>query len=204
MTRTRAVLTGGLVVGVLDGLDAVIFFGLRGVRPIRVFQAIASGLLGRAAFTGGLSTALLGVLLHFTIATIIAGVYVAASRKLDVLRRQPIAAGMAYGVVAWLVMNYVVIATVGRGGTPGAEDTRGRGERAAHPYVRSRDPGCLGRATGGRGGGLNGGRATAMAGRRGRVSVRLDPARQLLAQRGEIAELRGREREDTIKVDLAY
>ena len=109
MTRTRAVLSGGLVVGLLDGLDAVIFFGLRGVEPIRVFQAIASGLLGRSAFTGGLGAALLGVLLHFSIATIIVGIYVAASRKLEVLTRQPIAGGMAYGVVAWLVMNYVVI-----------------------------------------------------------------------------------------------
>ena len=109
MTLKRAVFTGGLVVGVLDGLDAVIFFGLRGVRPIRIFQAIASGLLGRAAFTGGLPTALLGVLCHFIVATSIVAVYVAASRKLEILRRQPIAAGMAYGVLAWLVMNYVVI-----------------------------------------------------------------------------------------------
>jgi len=52
MTRTRAILSGGLVVGILDGLDAVIFFGLRGVRPIRIFQAIASGLLGMNLFDG--------------------------------------------------------------------------------------------------------------------------------------------------------
>jgi hypothetical protein len=109
MTRTRAILSGGLVVGILDGLDAVIFFGLRGVRPIRIFQAIASGLLGRAAFTGGLRTALLGVLCHFIVATSIVAVYFALSRKVDVMRRQPIASGMAYGVIAYLVMNYVVI-----------------------------------------------------------------------------------------------
>jgi len=109
MTRTRAILSGGLVVGILDGLDAVIFFGLRGVRPIRIFQAIASGLLGRAAFTGGIRTALLGVLCHFFIATGIVAVYYAASRKVDVMRRQPIASGMAFGVIAYLVMNYVVI-----------------------------------------------------------------------------------------------
>lgn len=109
MNPKRAILTGGLVVGVLDGLDAVIFFGLRGVSPSRVFQAIASGLLGRAAFAGGLPTALLGVLLHFTIATSIVAVYFAASRKITILTRQPIASGMAYGVIAYLVMNHVVI-----------------------------------------------------------------------------------------------
>jgi len=109
MTRTRAILSGGLVVGILDGLDAVIFFGLRGVRPIRIFQAIASGLLGRAAFTGGLRTAFLGVLCHFFIATGIVAVYFAASRKIEVMRRQPVASGIAYGVIAYVVMNYVVI-----------------------------------------------------------------------------------------------
>ena len=65
------------------------------------------GLLGRAAFTGGLRTALLGVLCHFTFATSIVAVYVAASRELEDPRRQPIAAGMAYGVLAWPAMNYV-------------------------------------------------------------------------------------------------
>ena len=40
----RAILLGGLIVGALDGLDAIIFFGLRGVSTIRIFQAIAAGL----------------------------------------------------------------------------------------------------------------------------------------------------------------
>jgi len=31
----RAILYGALVVGVLDGIDAIVFFGLRGVSPIR-------------------------------------------------------------------------------------------------------------------------------------------------------------------------
>jgi hypothetical protein len=109
MTPGRAILAGGLVVGILDGLDAIIFFGLRGVKPGRIFQGIASGLLGRAAFSGGPATVLLGILLHFTVATGIVAVCVLVSRRLTVIARQPIAAGMAYGVIAWLVMNYVVI-----------------------------------------------------------------------------------------------
>jgi hypothetical protein len=50
-----------LVVGALDAIDAVVFFGLRGVTPIRIAHSIAAGLLGRAAFQGGLATAALGV-----------------------------------------------------------------------------------------------------------------------------------------------
>jgi hypothetical protein len=34
----RALLLGTLLVGTLDGLDAVVFFGLRGAKPVRVFQ----------------------------------------------------------------------------------------------------------------------------------------------------------------------
>lgn len=110
MTPARAVFTGGLVVGVLDGLDALIFFGIRsGARPIRIFQSIASGLLGKASFSGGIPAALLGVLCHFTVATGIVTVYVLASRKLRVLTEQPVICGIVYGIVAYLVMNYVVI-----------------------------------------------------------------------------------------------
>jgi hypothetical protein len=52
VTLARGIALGGLTVGVLDGLDAVVFFGLRGVTATRIFQAIASGLLGRIAFQG--------------------------------------------------------------------------------------------------------------------------------------------------------
>ena len=61
MSTGQALAYGTLVVGILDGLDALIFFGLRGAQPTRIFQGIASGLLGRSAFSGGLGTALLGV-----------------------------------------------------------------------------------------------------------------------------------------------
>lgn len=105
----RAILLGGLVVGVLDGLDAVVFFGLRGVAPIRVFQHIASGALGRAAFTGGLKTALLGVAFHFVIATAIVAMYYAMSRTIGLLTRQPVAWGIAYGVLVYAFMNLVVL-----------------------------------------------------------------------------------------------
>lgn len=69
LTSGRALLLGTVVVGSLDAIDAVVFFGLRsGVKPIRIFQSIASGLLGRPAFQGGYQTAALGACLHFFIA----------------------------------------------------------------------------------------------------------------------------------------
>ena len=80
--RPRAlysILYGGLAVGVLDFLDAIIFFGLRGSTPRGIFQYVASGLLGRAAFSGGTKTFALGLLLHFLNAFIFTTIYYFAS-----------------------------------------------------------------------------------------------------------------------------
>jgi hypothetical protein len=111
--RPRAldtILYGGLIVGILDGLFALIFYGLiLGVRPMRIFQSVASGLLGRASFEGGMQTFLLGILLHFVVALCIAAVYYAASLKLPVLIHRAVICGLIYGMLAHLGMNYVVI-----------------------------------------------------------------------------------------------
>jgi hypothetical protein len=111
--RPRAldtILYGGLVVGILDGLFALIFYGLiLGVEPLRIFQSVAAGLLGKASYEGGVQTFLLGVLLHFVVATCIAAVYYVASLKLPLLIHHAVVCGLIYGLIAYLVMNYVVI-----------------------------------------------------------------------------------------------
>ncbi len=120
--RPRAldtILYGGLVVGILDGLFALVFYWLiLGVPPMRIFQSVASGLLGRASYEGGTQTFLLGLLLHFFVATCIAAVYYVASLKLPVLIRHAVAAGLIYGLIAYLVMNYVVIPLSAIGSRP--------------------------------------------------------------------------------------
>ena len=105
----RAILFGGLAAGVGDITYAFVASGIRGVSPVRVLQAVASGLLGRASFEGGVSTATLGALLHFFIATTAAAVYYAASRKLDVLVRHAVVFGLLYGAAVFAVMHYVVL-----------------------------------------------------------------------------------------------
>lgn len=111
--RPRAletILLGGLVVGILDGLFALIFYGLvLGGRPLRIFQSVAAGVLGKASFEGGVPTFLFGVLLHFAVACCIAAVYYVASLKLPVLIRHAVACGLIYGMLAHLGMNYVII-----------------------------------------------------------------------------------------------
>lgn len=111
--RPRAfdtILYGGLVVGILDGLFAFIFYGLiLGAKPLRIFQGVAAGVLGRASFEGGTKTFVLGILLHFIVATCIAAVYYLASLKLPFLIHHAVICGLIYGMIAYLGMNYIVI-----------------------------------------------------------------------------------------------
>jgi len=105
----KAVVLGGLIAGTLDIADALIFHGVRGVAPWRILQAIASGLLGRDAFTGGAWTATLGLGLHFVIATAAAAVYALASLRLPVLIARPVPCGAAYGLIVNVVMQHIVL-----------------------------------------------------------------------------------------------
>ena len=104
----QTIIYGGLIVGVLDALDAMIFSGTRGVSPSRVWQFVASGVLGRASFNGGMKTAALGLLIHFLIAFILAGVYYGASLYFPVLVRRAVLCGLLYGAAVYFVMRYIV------------------------------------------------------------------------------------------------
>jgi hypothetical protein len=104
------VLLGGLVAGAFDITYACTFWYLkRGVLPKRVFQSVASGLLGDASFTGGWPTAILGLGLHFFIATSMAVTYSLFARKWSELWEQPWTWGPLYGVLLYGIMNYIVV-----------------------------------------------------------------------------------------------
>ncbi len=108
-SAVRAIFWGGLIVGVLDIAYAFALYGLLGVHPTRLLQGIASGLLGPAAFSGGLTIAAFGLFLHFFISYGAATVYYLASRKLHFMVTRPFLAGALYGVAVYLFMNFVVI-----------------------------------------------------------------------------------------------
>ncbi len=106
--RTIALAT--LVAGALD-LTAACVFGaaIRGVVPTRVFQSVASGLLGKAAYDGGAASAAVGFVLHFAIMGVMVALFVVAAQRWPVLARRPLLWGAAYGVATWVVMNLVVL-----------------------------------------------------------------------------------------------
>jgi len=104
------VLLGGLVAGSFDITYACTFWYLkRGVLPSRVFQSVASGLLGDASFTGGWRSAALGLALHYFIATSMAVTYYLFARRWSDLWEKPFVYGPMYGVLLYGIMNYIVV-----------------------------------------------------------------------------------------------
>ena len=109
-SRGRRLLATAVVVGVLDIVYAIAFSYWRsGTSPTRVLQSVASGALGRDAYAGGLATAALGLALHFLIALIVTAIFFAVAARVRALTTQPFIIGALYGVVVYLVMNFVVI-----------------------------------------------------------------------------------------------
>ena len=106
---SRAILYATVVVGVLDAADGVVFRGLQGQNPIQVLQYIASSLLGARSFSGGLSSAGLGLVLHFAVSLVVATIYILASRRVAVLRTQWMLAGLLYGAAVWALMNLLLL-----------------------------------------------------------------------------------------------
>jgi hypothetical protein len=105
-----AIFWGGVACGVFDITQAMVAFYLQsGLKPVTVLQSVASGLLGRASFQGGIKTAVLGAFLHFFIAFSWAAIYYLASRRLLFMTEKTVIAGLIYGEFVWIVMTFVVL-----------------------------------------------------------------------------------------------
>ena len=104
-----AILVTGIVAGVVEMIAVIPIQAALGNGPLRVFQSIASGLEGRLAYAGGLGTAILGAVLHLVISIGAAAVFHLASRYWPEIRRRAVISGLAYGVVVWAVMQWVVL-----------------------------------------------------------------------------------------------
>jgi len=111
MPRTRhpllaAILWGGFVAGTLDiGAASLI----SGFGPLVILRYIAAGLLGKGALVGGTTEAALGLVLQWAMSLVIAAIFVfIVGRRVAATSRWPVW-GVAYGVVVFAVMNYVVV-----------------------------------------------------------------------------------------------
>lgn len=120
------VLQAGALVGVLDMLYPIFLWVvvLQRVPAIRIPQSVASGLLGSAAYEGGVTTAALGLVLHFTIAYSWTTAYYIVSRRWARLRRLiattegRVKVGVVLGLLVWLAMDFVVVPLSRASATP--------------------------------------------------------------------------------------
>ncbi|MDI9240016.1 hypothetical protein QLQ15_13970 [Lysobacter sp. LF1] len=111
------VLLGGVLVALGDFVFATtLWFSWDGAGLQRVFQTIAVGVLGQASYDGGTQAAVLGAVLHVFMATLFVVIYTLVARRNPALLRRPVVLGVLYGVVLYVVMNFVVmpLSRVGR------------------------------------------------------------------------------------------
>jgi hypothetical protein len=102
----KSLLYGGLIAGTIDiGAAAII----SKANPLFILQAVATGLFGRASFQGGGGTMVSGMLLQWAMSILIAAIFTYAANSWSVLARRWFLWGTLYGVVVFLVMNYVVV-----------------------------------------------------------------------------------------------
>jgi hypothetical protein len=107
----RLSLIGGFIAGLLHlVIQQGIVFGLILKTPIMIsLQFVASGIMGESAFTGGLATALFGLVLDFIMITIMAGVFIFSVDRIPLLRRNVIVGSILYGFGVFIVMNLIVL-----------------------------------------------------------------------------------------------
>ena len=101
---------GGLTLGALDCIAATVIYGwMRGVPPLRIWQGVASGLIGAGAREGGWNSGALGLTLHFVIALIWATAFFAMAYVLPALASKPFIVGPLYGIFVFWFMQLVVL-----------------------------------------------------------------------------------------------
>ncbi len=97
-----------LVAGALDILFATILTLYFGREPGNMLRYVASGPFPQATEweTAG---AALGLIVHFTLMAIMATVFVLAARRFPDLLQSPLKWGLVYGLLTYVVMNWIVV-----------------------------------------------------------------------------------------------
>jgi hypothetical protein len=103
----RRMVLAGIVAGTLDIGAACL---INQVGPVIICQAIARGILGKASFGEGLASAAFGLALQWLMSVLIAACCFFAARRLPrTLKGRWAVTGLLFGLVIFLVMNYVVV-----------------------------------------------------------------------------------------------
>ena len=106
----HTIVLGGLTVGVLDCIAAMTNAYFRsGVTPDRVWQYVASAVLGQESFNGGASSIALGLVFHFCVAFGVATGFYVIARLVPAIIPYPFIFGPLYGIAVYFIMAYGVV-----------------------------------------------------------------------------------------------
>jgi uncharacterized membrane protein YagU involved in acid resistance len=115
VTNVKRIVRAGLTTAIVDGLFSSVLTLLYGSTVSRLFQNVASTVIGKSAFTMGARATALGVLMHFSVAFFWSAVFVllvmrsARIRAVLASRYGKIKVSSLYGPAIWLVMSLLVI-----------------------------------------------------------------------------------------------
>lgn len=103
----RPIVIATLIAGTLDIISAFVFAGIAGVTPVGVLRYVASGPFGDAP-TPTFGWALAGLAIHYAIMAAMVAAYIVVAPRVPALLRHPIVAGLAYGMLLWIIMYWIV------------------------------------------------------------------------------------------------
>lgn len=111
MPAAKTIAKAALLVGTLDICAACLQVYLRnGKAPFKpVLTFVASGLLGKQAFSGGEEMMLAGLLIHYCVATAFTLFFFFTVARTPFARNQKLLTGILYGAFVWAVMNLLVL-----------------------------------------------------------------------------------------------
>jgi hypothetical protein len=104
----KPIIVATLVCGTLDILLAVILTLMRGREPAAMLRGVASGPFPQATDWGAAGS-VLGLAVHYTLMAIMVSVFLLVARNRSYLLDTPLRAGIAYGVITYVVMNLIVV-----------------------------------------------------------------------------------------------
>jgi hypothetical protein len=104
----RPILLATALSGALDILFAMTLTVLFGREIGNMLRYVASGPFP-AAKGWGPAGAALGLAVHFTLMAIMATIFVLAARRFPDLLRSPLKCGIAYGLITYVAMNWIVV-----------------------------------------------------------------------------------------------
>ena len=111
----RDIIRPGIIAGVIGAFTIDLYliitqsWILHVATPVEISQWDASNVLGRAAFLGGISTALLGLVMNLCVGAVWGIVFAIAKQRFGIWRARPILTGIVFGTIAMLVMRYAVV-----------------------------------------------------------------------------------------------